>query len=87
MAPAESGVAVAVMPVAQVVPVIPVSPLREVPRPATTVPVAVLVRGESPRLRGQDREHIARLAEVEGPLPPILVDRRTMAAVDGAAPA
>ncbi|WP_369394165.1 ParB N-terminal domain-containing protein [Streptomyces sp. CG1] len=39
--------------------------------------------GESPRLSGDDKAHIARLAETEGPLPPILVDRRTMRVIDG----
>ncbi|MER6567957.1 ParB N-terminal domain-containing protein [Streptomyces sp. NPDC001093] len=39
--------------------------------------------GESPRLNGDDKAHIARLAETEGPLPPILVDRRTMRVIDG----
>jgi ParB-like chromosome segregation protein Spo0J len=54
------------------------------PEPQTvTVPVALLVAGESPRLEGQDHEHVARLTEVEGSLPPILVDRRTMQVIDG----
>ncbi len=48
-----------------------------------TVPISVLVPGESPRLDGQDHEHVARLTEVEGALPPILVDRRTMQVIDG----
>jgi ParB-like chromosome segregation protein Spo0J len=39
--------------------------------------------GESPRLHGEDKAHITRLAEVEAPLPPILVDRRTMRVIDG----
>ena len=39
--------------------------------------------GKSPRLNGEDRAHIARLAETETPLPPILVDRRTMRVIDG----
>lgn len=43
----------------------------------------MLVPGESPRLEGQDHEHVARLTEVEGTLPPILVDRRTMQVIDG----
>jgi ParB-like chromosome segregation protein Spo0J len=34
-------------------------------------------------LCGEDRAHIARLAETEAPLPPILVDRRTMRVIDG----
>jgi ParB-like chromosome segregation protein Spo0J len=48
-----------------------------------TLPVSRLRSGESPRLDGQDEAHIARLAEVEAPLPPILVDRRTMRVIDG----
>jgi hypothetical protein len=39
--------------------------------------------GDSPRLNGEDRAHIARLAEMETSLPPILVDRRTMRVIDG----
>jgi hypothetical protein len=38
---------------------------------------------DSPRLNGEDKAHIARLAETETPLPPILVDRRTMRVIDG----
>ncbi|WP_348542158.1 ParB/RepB/Spo0J family partition protein [Streptomyces sp. SAI-135] len=49
----------------------------------TTVPIASLRPGESPRMEGQDREHIARLAEIETPFPPILVDRHTMRVIDG----
>jgi ParB-like chromosome segregation protein Spo0J len=47
------------------------------------VPIDALTRGESPRLNGQDAEHAARLAQSEGPLPPILVDRRGMRVIDG----
>ncbi|MFF5307044.1 ParB/RepB/Spo0J family partition protein [Streptomyces sp. NPDC013161] len=39
--------------------------------------------GDSPRSQGQDMEHVARLAEIEQPLPPILVNRRTMQVIDG----
>ncbi|MEW1779702.1 transcriptional regulator [Streptomyces sp. NPDC086777] len=39
--------------------------------------------GDSPRSEGQDQEHIARLAEIEEPLPPILVERRSMRVIDG----
>lgn len=46
--------------------------------------LASLKLGRSPRLEGSNEEHIARLAEVDGELPPILVDRRTMEVVDGA---
>ncbi|MER5642206.1 transcriptional regulator [Kitasatospora sp. NPDC002227] len=47
-----------------------------------TVPIATLLLGESPRSTGSDEEHIARLAELDGPLPPILVDHG-MRVVDG----
>jgi ParB-like chromosome segregation protein Spo0J len=50
-------------------------------------PVAVsllsLLHADSPRLNGEDKAHIARLAQIETPLPPILVDRRTMRVIDG----
>jgi ParB-like chromosome segregation protein Spo0J len=48
-----------------------------------TVSVLSVLPGDSPRLNGEDRAHIARLAEMEAPLPPILVDRRTMRVIDG----
>jgi ParB-like chromosome segregation protein Spo0J len=47
------------------------------------VPIMLLRPGETPRLNGEDKAHIARLAETEAPLPPILVDRRTMRVIDG----
>jgi ParB-like chromosome segregation protein Spo0J len=50
---------------------------------AVTVPVLSLRAADSPRLNGEDKAHIARLAETETPLPPILVDRRTMRVIDG----
>ncbi|MER5642226.1 transcriptional regulator [Kitasatospora sp. NPDC002227] len=43
----------------------------------------MLQLGESPRTGGRDEEHIARLAELDGPLPPILVERHTMRVIDG----
>jgi ParB-like chromosome segregation protein Spo0J len=55
----------------------------EISRRIATVPVAALLRGESPRLGGEDEAHIARLAEAQTALPPILVDRRTMRVIDG----
>jgi hypothetical protein len=48
-----------------------------------SVPVMSLRPGYSPRLEGQDKAHVARLAEADTPLPPILVDRRTMRVIDG----
>jgi hypothetical protein len=47
------------------------------------VPVLSLQPGESPRLQGEDKAHIARLAETQTPLPPILVHRRSMRVIDG----
>jgi ParB-like chromosome segregation protein Spo0J len=48
-----------------------------------TVPVLALRAADSPRLNGEDKAHIARLAETETRLPPILVNRRTMRVIDG----
>jgi hypothetical protein len=48
-----------------------------------SVPVLSLQAGESPRLEGEDKAHIAWLAETEARLPPILVDRRSMRVIDG----
>jgi ParB-like chromosome segregation protein Spo0J len=47
------------------------------------VPVLSLRPADSPRLNGEDKAHIMRLAETETGLPPILVDRRTMRVIDG----
>jgi ParB-like chromosome segregation protein Spo0J len=47
------------------------------------VPVLSLRPGDSPRLNGVDKGHIELLAETETPLPPILVDKRTMRVIDG----
>lgn len=48
-----------------------------------SVPIALIKVGISPRLDGESKAHIARLTETEMPLPPILVDRRTMRVIDG----
>ncbi|MCX4771957.1 transcriptional regulator [Streptomyces sp. NBC_01260] len=48
-----------------------------------SVPISMLLPGESPRLEGQEADHVARLAELDVPLPPILVDRRSMRVIDG----
>ena len=49
----------------------------------STVPVLSVRPGDSPRLAGVDKAHVARLAETEGSLPPILVERRSMRVIDG----
>lgn len=48
-----------------------------------TVPLLSVRPGESPRLNGEDKAHIARLAESDAALPPILVHRPTMRVIDG----
>ena len=52
------------------------------PEPVT-VEIAALIPGDSPRSEGQSGEHVRRLADLEGPLPPILVNRQTMEIIDG----
>ena len=47
------------------------------------VPLASLVAGDSPRLHGEDTEHIRMLTASGSRLPPILVHRRTMRVIDG----
>jgi ParB-like chromosome segregation protein Spo0J len=48
-----------------------------------SIPVLALRPADSPRLNGEDKAHIARLAQTETSLPPILVDKRTMRVIDG----
>jgi len=52
-------------------------------RNVVAVKVLALRPGDSPRLEGEDKTHIAWLAETEASLPPILVDRRSMRVIDG----
>ena len=52
-------------------------------REVVVVPIVSLRAGESPRQNGEDRTHVARLAEADELLPPILVERRTMQVIDG----
>ena len=47
------------------------------------VPVSLLLGGLSPRLHGEDTEHVRLLAQMPTPLPPILVQRGTMRVIDG----
>lgn len=47
------------------------------------LPVESLELADSPRLVGEDAAHISRLAQIDGPLPPIIVHRPTMRVVDG----
>jgi ParB-like chromosome segregation protein Spo0J len=45
--------------------------------------VASLLAADSPRLDGENLDHIRTLTEVDGPLPPIVVHRSTMRVIDG----
>ncbi len=47
------------------------------------VPLGQLLPAISPRVGGEDEDHIIRLAETETSLPPILVHRSTMRIIDG----
>jgi ParB-like chromosome segregation protein Spo0J len=47
------------------------------------VPASLLLPGDSPRLKGENAEHIQMLSESEVALPAILVHRETMRVVDG----
>ncbi|MFF7357273.1 ParB/RepB/Spo0J family partition protein [Streptomyces filipinensis] len=47
------------------------------------VPIASLVTSDSPRIAGEDAEHVEALAETRSALPPIVVHRPTMRIVDG----
>jgi hypothetical protein len=47
------------------------------------VPIASLKPADSPRLNGVSAGHAQALAETDGELPPILVQRRTMRVIDG----
>lgn len=48
-----------------------------------SIAIALLLPAYSPRLSGENDEHIRRLAETESALPPILVHRSTMRVIDG----
>jgi hypothetical protein len=50
---------------------------------ASMVAAASLKAGDTPRLEGENLEHIKTLAEVEASWPPILVHRQTMRVIDG----
>jgi hypothetical protein len=52
-------------------------------REVVMVPVLALRPGESPRLEGEDKAHIARLAQTAARLPPILVERTSLRVIDG----
>jgi ParB-like chromosome segregation protein Spo0J len=49
----------------------------------STVPIDLLTFADSPRLEGEQPDHVRVLAGVETDLPPILVHRQTMTVLDG----
>lgn len=51
--------------------------------PVTSVRIDHLVLTDSPRLSGEDADHVRMLAEAPGTLPPITVHRPTMRVIDG----
>jgi ParB-like chromosome segregation protein Spo0J len=51
--------------------------------PIVLVPVSSLQESKSPRVSGEDPQHIRALAETENELPPIIVHRETMRVIDG----
>lgn len=52
-------------------------------RGARNVPVSSLLAGYSPRLGGENAQHVQILAASGSPLPPVLVHRPTMRVIDG----
>ncbi|MEV4443705.1 ParB/RepB/Spo0J family partition protein, partial [Streptomyces sp. NPDC049577] len=47
------------------------------------LPLTALLPADSPRLDGEDPQHVRELAGTRLPLPPIVVHRSTMRVVDG----
>jgi ParB-like chromosome segregation protein Spo0J len=47
------------------------------------VPVRELLSSDSPRINGENEQHIHMLAQLDGPLPPILVHRGSLRVIDG----
>ncbi|AXB48356.1 hypothetical protein A4R43_08300 [Amycolatopsis albispora] len=45
--------------------------------------IGLLLPADSPRGEGESAEHVRTLAEVDGPLPPIVVHRATLRVIDG----
>lgn len=65
-------------------PLLSISPRDEIPDAPLRLPIRTLLSVDSPRLDGEDEEHVRALAEVdEELLPPVVVHRPTMRVIDG----
>ncbi|MGC7100185.1 ParB/RepB/Spo0J family partition protein [Amycolatopsis lurida] len=53
------------------------------PGAVTMIRVGLLLPADSPRSEGESAEHVRALAELDGPLPPIVVRRSTLQVIDG----
>ena len=62
--------------------VTPLHPTRP-PGDYLSLPIEDVLPADSPRLQGEDIEHIRSLVEITDELPPILVHRTTMRVIDG----
>lgn len=51
--------------------------------PVTRAPIESLSTDDSPRISGENEEHIRHLAQCVSPLPPIIVHRATLRVIDG----
>lgn len=51
--------------------------------PVTMLPISKLLPADSPRLSGEDVQHVRMLADSDADLPPILVHRQTLRVIDG----
>lgn len=51
--------------------------------PVVHVEISALSRADSPRIHGENQEHVEVLAAAEDELPPIIVHRATMSVIDG----
>src|SRR2546423_5542310 len=61
----------------------PLAALVHEAREHAVLPIRSLLPADSPRLAGEDEEHVRLLAESYAELPPILVHRKTMRVIDG----
>jgi len=59
------------------------TPTAESSSPSTRLAISSLLPADSPRLDGEDAEHVQQLANIEDSLPPVLVNRSTLRVIDG----